>query len=311
MKRVLCIVMILVIAVCACGCDGKPAVSDGKLTKDVNLYFSNADYNNIRSEKRTVAYTEDDVFAQLVVQELLEGPSDVTSKAVIPSGTRLLDFKTDGVIARLNFSSEYLNFEGDNSKSAELLARYSIVKTLCELPGIDKVDICVEGEALLNSSGNPLGPIGENDIVFDENSTENVTHKYVTLYFSDEMGEKLVPVRRRAPLVDNSMEKTIITELIKGPDSDRYYGTLPSDTKLLTVETKEKICFVNFSKEFVDKFSGGSTEATLAIYSVVNSLTELGDIQKVQFLVNGEKVEWFGDYAFSEPFERDEDIIGR
>ncbi len=212
---------------------------------------------------------------------------------------------------RLNISPEYLRFEGDNSKSAELLARYSIVKTLCELPGIDKVEILVDGEPLLGSNGNPVGAIGESDIVFDESSMDNETYKYATLYFSDEMGEKLVPVRRRVPLLDNSMEKTVVTELIKGPDSDAYYRTLPTETKLLTVETKEKICFVNFSKEFVDKFSGGSAAATLAIYSVVNSLTELDDIDKVQFLINGEKVEWFGEYAFSEPFERDESVIGQ
>lgn len=307
MKKLLCFVMAAAIVLCACACSGNTVVADG--TKEVKLYFSNSEFNNIRSEKRSVTYSEEDILAEIVLHKLLEGPADVNNKAVIPEGTELIEYKTEGTLARVNFTSDYLNFDGENAKSAELLARYSIVKTLCELPGIDRVEILVDGKPLISSNGTPVGSIGESDIVFDESSMDNETYKYVTLYFSDDMGEKLASLRRRAPLLDNSMEKTVITELIKGPDGEGYYGTLPAGTKLLTVETKEKICFVNFSRELVDKFSGGSTEATLAIYSVVNSLTELDDIEKVQFLVNGEKVEWFGEYAFSEPFERDMSIV--
>ena len=307
MKKLLCIVMAAVIVLCACACGGNPATADG--TKEVNLYFSNSDFNNLRSEKRSVTYSEEDILAEIVIQKLLEGPSDVNNKAVIPKGTALIDYSVEGTNAKVDFNTNYLSFFGENAKSAELLARYSIVKTLCELPGIDRVEILVDGAPIMNSNGNPVGAIGVGDIVFDESSLDNETYKYVTLYFSDDMGEKLVPLRRRAQLLDNSMEKTVITELIKGSDGEGYYGTLPSGTKLLTVETKEKICFVNFSRELVDKFSGGSAEATMAIYSVVNSLTELDDIEKVQFLINGEKVEWFGEYAFSEPFERDMSVV--
>ena len=307
MKKILCLIMAAVIVLGACACGGNPAVADD--TKEVNLYFSNSDFNNIRAEKRSVTYSDDDVFAELVLQKLLEGPADVNNKAVKPKGTELLEYDVEGTTARVNFNTNYLSFFGENAKSAELLARYSIVKTLCELPGIDRVEILVYSQPLMSSNGTPIGAIGEGDIVFDESSLDNETYKYVTLYFSDDMGEKLVPLRRRAPLLDNSMEKTVITELIKGPDGEGYYGTLPAGTKLLTVETKEKICFVNFSRELVDKFSGGSAEATMAIYSVVNSLTELDDIDKVQFLIDGEKVEWFGEYAFSEPFERDMSVV--
>ncbi len=79
MKRILCFVLVVAVVLCACACGGNPATADGKLTKDVNLYFSNADYNNIRSEKRTITYSENDVFAQLVVQKLLDGPLDINT----------------------------------------------------------------------------------------------------------------------------------------------------------------------------------------------------------------------------------------
>ena len=47
----------------------------------------------------------------------------------------------------------------------------------------------------------------------------------------------------------------------------------------------------------------------LTIYSVVNSLTELPHIDKVQFLIEGQKVEVFKHMIFNEPFVRDDEII--
>lgn len=310
MKRIIHLILAFIIAFSMCSCDKHTVDTGSKLTKDVTLFFSNADYNDIQAEKRIVAYENETHLYESVINELIKGPSEVGAKAVIPEGTKLLDIRLDGLLANLNFSKEYFNFSGENSKSAELLARYSIVKTMCSLDGIDKVCISVEGSELLNSSGNPLGPIGESDIAVSPDQQENVAEKYVTLYFADEMGEKLVARRRRVPMVDNSIEKTIVTELVAGPaNDDNVYSTIPSGTKVLSVETKEGICFVNFSGEFISKFNGGSAAATMTIYSVVNSLTELTDIDKVQFLIEGAKTDTFGDYEFSEPFERDSSLI--
>ena len=45
------------------------------------------------------------------------------------------------------------------------------------------------------------------------------------------------------------------------------------------------------------------------IYSIVNSLTELGNINKVQILIDGEMNIHLGEYDLSTPFERDLDMI--
>ncbi|UKI38070.1 MAG: GerMN domain-containing protein [Clostridiales bacterium] len=107
------------------------------------------------------------------------------------------------------------------------------------------------------------------------------------------------------------MKKTVITELMKGPTDKSLRSTIPDGTKLLSVETKDGICFVNFSQEFVSKHSGGSAGEYMTVYSIVNSLTELEHIQKVQFLVDGNKLEVFKHMVFNEPFERDASIISK
>lgn len=48
----------------------------------------------------------------------------------------------------------------------------------------------------------------------------------------------------------------------------------------------------------------------LTIYSIVNSLTEVNTVNKVQFLIEGEKInEYNGDMDFSKTFERNNELI--
>jgi germination protein M len=85
--------------------------------------------------------------------------------------------------------------------------------------------------------------------------------------------------------------------------------TIPSEVKLINIETKEGICFVNFSEDLITKHWGGTAGEIFTIYSIVNSLTELDYIDKVQFLIEGKKQETFTHMIFNEPFERDESLI--
>ena len=66
--------------------------------------------------------------------------------------------------------------------------------------------------------------------------------------------------------------------------------------------------YVNLSRDFIKK--KGSISEPIIIYSIVNSLTELDGVKKVQFLIEGEKInEYNGDLDFSKPFERNTDFI--
>ena len=308
MKRILCLVL-TVILTCTlfASCKNKKNSQNGEIAYEANLYFSNEEYNDIFLEKRNVSYGKDEMLAQVVLNELIKGPTDQAAKSVIPDGTKLISISIEGINVHIDLSKEFMNYSGENEKSKRALARCTIVKTLCEIPGIDRVEILVEGSPLVDSYGNPFGLISENDI--NVSNDENATYKQVVLYFADDMGEKLVAEKRRAQLVDNSLEKTILKELISGPSGDNCYATIPGGVQVVSVETKEGICFVNFSKEFANNIGGGSSASTMAIYSVVNSLSELDEIDKVQFLIDGEKTEWLGEYDVSEPFERDESFI--
>lgn len=82
---------------------------------------------------------------------------------------------------------------------------------------------------------------------------------------------------------------------------------IPEGTKLLGIETKDKICYVNFSKEFVNNAGSGSYETTMILYSVVNSLCELDTVDSVQILIEGKSDAEFGNFVFDSPHDPDYD----
>ena len=74
------------------------------------------------------------------------------------------------------------------------------------------------------------------------------------------------------------------------------------------VTVKEKTCYVDFSKEFLNKQDDITDK--VAIYSVVNTLIELPNVNKVQFSIDGEQVLKYNEsMSFGEPFERNLDIV--
>ena len=47
----------------------------------------------------------------------------------------------------------------------------------------------------------------------------------------------------------------------------------------------------------------------MTVYSIVNSLTEISGVDKVQFLIEGQKKDVFIHLIFNEPFSRDQELI--
>lgn len=117
------------------------------------------------------------------------------------------------------------------------------------------------------------------------------TKHRVTLYFGDNQAMYLIPEEREVTKGDETLEAVIIRELIKGPRKAGSTRTIPEGTRLLSVSVVNGVAYVNFSREFQTKHWGGSAGERMTIFSVVNSLCKLPGIQKVQFLLEGNKQE--------------------
>ena len=292
-------------------------VPNGK--RVVDLYFVNSARDTLVKETGYIDEKDfDDVeeLVEAVMERLLDGPSKPEHYAVIPEDITLKGVSesevTDGVI-NIDLGGDYYP-DGDESYtvSDELLARYSIVCTLCQFDGIEKVKFFINGEHMRGSCGKGeiLQPLGSEMVMMNSpSSVDTQTEKFVTLYFTDADGKKLYPETRKATMTDNSTEKTVVSELIRGPVSADYVQTVPAAASIISVETTEEVCFVNLTSDFTSKLKRGSGEEKLAVYSIVNSLTCIPGIEKVQILIDGKKPEEDIAQLFSSPLEKNEKLI--
>lgn len=131
----------------------------------------------------------------------------------------------------------------------------------------------------------------------------------LTLYFSDKNGTGLVKETRGVHYSTNiSMEKLIMEQLIEGPKKSGATATMPSGTKLISVSVVDGVCYVNLSDSF--KSQNPEVNEEIVLYSIVNSLTELQGVSKVQISVNGStegKLRY--TYDLSKMYKRDTKYI--
>ena len=133
----------------------------------------------------------------------------------------------------------------------------------------------------------------------------------IILYFVNSDATGLVAEERLIKTkAEDQLPQIIVEELLRGPKTPELSPTMPEGTALLGVEVEKGKASVNLSKEVQENFNVGAMGEGYIIYSLVNSLTELPDIETVQILVEGRTVESIGGHFLTEePFHRDEGLI--
>ena len=298
MKKILSLFLIVVMVaglVSACG----------KNTEQISVYFKDSQTNKLNEEKHSVEADKNaktGELAKLAIGELIKGPHSEKNTKVISKDAKLLSLVINGGVATVNLSSHFT----EKKDADELILIFAIVNTLCVIDGIQGVVIQVEGKPITKTqTGEEWGVIGLSDIALN---TEDKT--VLKMYFPDKNGEKLsLEYRTIDTLQALSLEKAVVSELLKGPESDKLSPAVAEGTKLLNIETKDTVCYVNFSNEFISKTSSGSTATMLSLYSVVNSLCELKNVDSVQILVNGEAGVEFGNFVLDIPYETNRDLV--
>ena len=267
--------------------------------KTITAFFF--DYNGMLVEEKIALNIEEneDIFGA-ILNKMRKPPKDSKLKSVFEKDVRVLSVTKSERDIMVDLSKEFLT--GDDAKDS--LCVYAVVLTLCDLKEIDKVLVTVEGEKILLKNGGEIGLMSEKDINLGKKDEKKPT-KTLTLYFGNKESSALVSESRIVEITDTAIteEQLIVRELIKGPKNANAKGLIVSDTKeeLLSAETKDGTCFVNFKSGFISKNTGSAESEKLIIFSIVNSLCESEHINSVQFLIDGQKAEKFGNINISEP----------
>lgn len=125
----------------------------------------------------------------------------------------------------------------------------------------------------------------------EEITEEQLRQTIITLYFLDSTNYELVPEARSIDskeLVNNPYE-VLINLLIEGPKNKNLLKIIPEETKLINTELKEDILYLDFSRELIEGQNLGREQEELIIKSIVNTVTELTEIDKVIILIEGKE----------------------
>lgn len=267
------------------------------------VYFvSNSETKVEMHEYRMQATTEEEQLQELI-DCLSTGPEKPTYKAPLAMGFQLLDTKYEEGKLLLNVDAAYKNMPA----TTEVLVRAAIVRTLTQLSNVSYVGITVEGEQLYDNAGEAVGWMNAELFINNDGNDINTYELIkVKLHFANEGGDKLIAAYRQKHYSTNTpLERFVVEELIEGPSGKvaGLYPTINPDTKIISIMTKDGICYVNMDSSFLTVVNNVST--SVAVYSIVNSLVELPNINKVQILVNGEVPSTFT----TSTFERNLDYI--
>lgn len=146
-----------------------------------------------------------------------------------------------------------------------------------------------------------------------EITDEQLRKTIVSLYFKDPDSANLVPEARLidAKLLINDPYQKLMEMLIEGPKNQSLSATIPIGTRINSILlTKGELC-VDLSSEFVKNHAGTTEEKKATIYSIVNTMTELNEVNQVRILIDGEENQGFEntDITFKEAFKREESTI--
>ena len=125
----------------------------------------------------------------------------------------------------------------------------------------------------------------------EEISEEQMRQTKIILYFANiETGE----LENEIKIVDANLlikepYKEIMNLLIKGPQSSNLKKLIPEGTALHDIKIEKNCAIINVSNEFLNYET--EENKLKIINSIVNTLTNLKEINSVKFLINGEENE--------------------
>lgn len=139
----------------------------------------------------------------------------------------------------------------------------------------------------------------------EEITDEQMRTALVTLYYMNKETKELTPEGKMIDVKKLLADpyETLINLLIEQPKNEKLQSAIPNGTKVLGAELKGDIVYLDLSNEFIEN---NSVEEKTIINAIVNTLTELNEVNGVKILINGQENKEFkgGKVNFKDTFTR-------
>lgn len=227
-----------------------------------------------------------------LLQELAVTDEDNNRYSVIPGSVRVEDwYLTEEGVLDVSFNGEYSQI----SSIREALLRTGVVLTLTQLSDVRGVTFTINGAPLLNRQDEPVGIMTAS--MFANNVGDPTEVIEVKLCFVNSTKNGLTTINRLVfPDDYEPLEQYLVQYLIAGPTEEEVADAkqsaskpikaIPLGTRILHVLTKNNVCYVDLSSEFMD--SDRSIAPLVLMHSVADTLIRNCDyIDSVVITVDG------------------------
>ena len=129
--------------------------------------------------------------------------------------------------------------------------------------------------------------------ITDEQNRQTIVSLYFPLKETKELSPeaRLVDIRE---IINNPYEK-LFNLLLEGPKNDKAEKIIPENTKVLKTYMEEDCVVLDLSNDFLRYNKDDKNVKNNLINSVVNTLTELTEVNKVKFLIDGKENSEFNE----------------
>lgn len=216
-------------------------------------------------------------------------------RGLLPVGTRVLDISLHDKILKIDFSKEFNNIKMEYEE--KLIE--SLVYTLTDIDGVDKIEIFIEGVKLKElPNSKKLLPeyldrgygINKEYELTNLNDIDSYTIYYVMNY-NDEV--YYTPITKYINNQGQDKVKIIIDELATNLTYEsNLMSYLDSNIKLLDYEIVDKTIKLDFNEAILSDITSSKILEEVK-YTIGLSLCDELEIEKVVFLVNNKEISTF------------------
>lgn len=272
-----------------------------------HIEYLNKEKSRIVSVDYEPQATDTDGLIREFLAALSSEPDDIDCRKPIPSNVEVTGYSLDGVLLTLKFDEDYNSM----SRVEEVLCRAAVVRTMTQIDGVDCVSFYIGDVPLKDSTGNIVGNMYQESFI--ENPGEQINsiqNTSLTLYFSNEAGDGLIKETRSDVYYSSnmSMDKLVMEQLLEGTKVPGEKSAIPEGTRLINVSVVDGVCYVSLDETFRNQ--DYKVNEAVVIYSIVDSLTELPTINKVQISINGDTSGVYRDnFSLSDMYDRNLDYV--
>ncbi len=245
----------------------------------------------------TEYYSEGLPEPEALLQQFLQHAPPEQAAEPIPPSWRLKDSQwlEDGTL-QLQF------FGSAASPIQESTATACLTKTFTQLESVQRIQCFAPGrsEAIV---------LSQDDLLWED--TGMLPQKdQIVLYFPDEELRYLLRETKTVEAMEASKKHDYIMEqLLSAPDTEGKRSCIPPGTRLLDAHVSNGLCTVDLSAEFSENMPADFATEWLAVYSIVNTMTELEEIHSVEILVEHRPLERLSLLELGESIRRNDSVL--